>query len=189
MDQDLIEWGCCSLGFEDNIYKLCNTCNKAYHLKCLNNDVDNLKAIKHATDWIGPCCIRPLHATGNKDNTPVKCDPNITVRASKRQALSSPPEIEIEGPVTRTEVRNIMEEIIQKHISDLMVQMTKNGLFCLIKGTIKSSSSGTIIMFSNPKRKKKELPGEEVFEETTEEEEAGTSTMEVSEKEQRKYKY
>ncbi|CAG5007399.1 unnamed protein product [Parnassius apollo] len=124
MDQDLIEWGCCSLGFEDNIYKLCNTCNKAYHLKCLTNDVDNLKAIKHATDWIGPCCIRPLHATGNKDNTPVKCDPNITVRASKRQALSSPPEIEIEGPVTRTEVRNIMEEIIQKHISDLMVQMT-----------------------------------------------------------------
>ncbi|CAG4962477.1 unnamed protein product [Parnassius apollo] len=38
------------------------------------------------------------------------------------------------------------------------------------------------------KRRKKKLPGEEVFEETTEEEEVDTSTEEDSEKEQRKYK-
>lgn len=123
MSSMAIEWGCCSLELKDNKYKLCSKCGKAHHFSCLTWEGDYV-TMEQSSDWIGPCCVRCIRAADEQD-TPARTNPNATVRASKRQALSSPP-VNTEGPVTLSEVRNIMEDVIQKHMSDLMVQMNIN---------------------------------------------------------------
>lgn len=64
--------------------------------------------------WICPLCT-DAHKVGENDNTPVKYDPNVSVRPRKKPALNSPPG---DKPVTRDE----MEDIIQ----GFMVEVNKS---------------------------------------------------------------
>ncbi|CAG4976855.1 unnamed protein product [Parnassius apollo] len=101
-------WGCCSIGLQDQHYMQYTECTKLYHLECLS--IPSNEDDPTTSTWLCPQC----HGTqklGNNDNTPVRYNPNITVR--KRQALNSPPKASDERPITRDE----MQEIIKDRIS------------------------------------------------------------------------
>lgn len=57
------------------------------------------------------------------DNSPVRTADNVTVRSTKRQALSSPPNVET-SPLTREEAQTIMENILKEHLANLLHQLT-----------------------------------------------------------------
>ncbi|KAL0850832.1 hypothetical protein ABMA28_006752 [Loxostege sticticalis] len=106
-------WGCCALGLLDDKYVKCSKCKYAYHFTCLASNEDEEQSTASA-EWMCPLCnVTPKNQ--NKDNTPVRYNPNITIRASKRPALNSPPSAE--KPLTREEMLNIAH--------DMMSQMEK----------------------------------------------------------------
>ncbi|CAG5009833.1 unnamed protein product [Parnassius apollo] len=102
-------WGCCSIGLQDQNYMICTECTKLYHLECLS--IPNNEDDPTTSTWLCSQC----HGTqklGNNDNTPVRYNPNITVRPGKRQALNSPPKASDERPITRDEMQEIIKDVV-----------------------------------------------------------------------------
>ncbi|KAL4711255.1 hypothetical protein ACJJTC_019096 [Scirpophaga incertulas] len=92
-----LQWGCCEVGLQDKIYMQCTECLKAYHNGCIyasgnSNDTQPSKA-----KWLYPLCT---DKSGNNDNTPVRYNPNITVRPGRKPTPISP-NITCEQPMTR----------------------------------------------------------------------------------------
>lgn len=64
----------------------------------------------------------------NNDNTPALSNANVTKRPTKRQALDSPPQAEnsSEAPITRSDLRAIVEEITDRRSETLLAQLTSS---------------------------------------------------------------
>ncbi|CAK1591613.1 unnamed protein product [Parnassius mnemosyne] len=104
-----VVWGCCSIGLQDQNYMQCTECTKLYHLECLS--LSSNQDDSSTSNWLCPQC----HGTqkmGNNDNTPVRYNPNITVRPGRRQALNSPPNASDEKPITRYEMQEIIKDVV-----------------------------------------------------------------------------
>lgn len=150
-DQSLI-WGCCNPTAEDSEnlrYIKCGSCKKAYHKACLQfSDVEEFY------NWICPSCTpKSINAEGTSARK------NVTLRPPKRPALNSPPMTvesaitkdtirdivytvlhEEDNPntgITRDEVKNVMEEVMQKEINGLMLKI-RNDISTFFKTELKS---------------------------------------------------
>ncbi|CAK1597246.1 unnamed protein product [Parnassius mnemosyne] len=104
MSADNNDWGCCGDNPDTEEYIKCQKCSKKLHVACLSSP-SVIKPSELST-WECPLCTSLRPKTGHNDNTPVRFNPNVTVRASKRQALQSPPII----GASADEVRGIMQE-------------------------------------------------------------------------------
>ncbi|CAG5021553.1 unnamed protein product [Parnassius apollo] len=104
MSTDNNDWGCCGDNPDTEEYIKCQKCSKKFHVACLSSP-SIIKPSEFST-WECPLCTSLRPKTGHNDNTPVRFNPNVTVRASKRQALQSPPII----GASADEVRGIMQE-------------------------------------------------------------------------------
>lgn len=93
-------------------------------------------------NWTCPHCFETTPKGTKNDNTPININPNVTMRRSKRQALSTSPgndnsPIKTTVAVTREEVRNIMDDTLEKHLSELMQKFNTN-MHMLIDPELKS---------------------------------------------------
>lgn len=116
-----LEWGCCSVSNDDDNYTKCSKCKKAYHHLCLFAGKNKPTPTKVPKDWLCPRCRESTPKASKNDNTPIRTCQNVTLRPTKRPALSSPPSRQ-DSPVTREEMREIMEEILLKHMEDFRKQ-------------------------------------------------------------------
>lgn len=130
-----LEWGCCSSGNQDDNYLQCATCKTAYHSACVypgktkhKNGADTPK------DWTCPRCREATPKIAKNDNTPVRQGQSTAARPVKRQALSSPGKQD--SSVTREEIREIMEEVLQKHMTVFKKQFCKE--LDVVKDELKS---------------------------------------------------
>lgn len=115
-----LNWGCCSVSNEDDNYTLCPKCKKAYHHLCLFAGKNKPKLTKVDKDWLCPRCRESTPKASKNDNTPFRSAQNITLRPTKKPTLSQPSKND--SPVTREEMREIMEEILLKHMEDFKKQ-------------------------------------------------------------------
>ena len=118
MDATVSEWGCCSINDKNEKFLQCDLCKKAFHYKCLNLDYTSKK-----TAWTCPICDSKTPKTKNNDNTPVRFNPNITVRSKKRPALESPPGATI-ASITEDSVRTIIKEEMNRQADTLIEKIT-----------------------------------------------------------------
>ncbi|CAK1594517.1 unnamed protein product [Parnassius mnemosyne] len=102
-------WGCCSIGLQDQNYMQCTECTKVYHLECLS--LSSNQDDPATSNWLCRQC-RGTEKIGNNDNTPVRYNPNITVRPGRKQALNSPPNASDERPITRYEMQEIIKDVV-----------------------------------------------------------------------------
>jgi hypothetical protein len=107
--KDGLTWGCCVFGLQDNKYVDCMKCKKAFHIECISM-TDDQEELATST-WLCPLC-HDSGRKGNKDDTPVRYNPNITVRPGKRQALNSPPTND--NPITTKEMQGIIEGVMSE---------------------------------------------------------------------------
>ncbi|CAG4951930.1 unnamed protein product [Parnassius apollo] len=114
-------WGCCTLqeGYDDDIKY--TKCLKAYHLACVS-----VKALEINLKWICPNCASTIPKRGTIDNTPVRFNPNVTVRSYKRQALLSPPNNNEAHPLTHDDVRAIMNDVLKSHMADFTKEINRS---------------------------------------------------------------
>lgn len=112
-----LEWGCCTTGNEEDNYVKCSKCKAAYHHLCLSAGQKKLTSSNVHKDWLCPKCRESTPKGSKNDNTPIRQLQNVTVRPSKRPAMSSPP-CKQDSPVTREALREIMEEVLLKHMED-----------------------------------------------------------------------
>jgi hypothetical protein len=115
-------WGCCALqeGSADDVN--CTSCLKTYHLACISV-ADSVIKIQ---SWKCPNCVCSAPKRCSNDNTPVRFNPNITVRTSKRQALSSPPNNNMTQPITHDDVRAIMSDVLKSHMADFAKEINRS---------------------------------------------------------------
>ncbi|CAG4982136.1 unnamed protein product [Colias eurytheme] len=118
MSASELEWGCCSLIDINEEYIHCIKCKKSFHCKCMNLDSTTCEP----TAWICPICVSQTPKTKNNDNTPVRFNPNITVRGNKRQALQSPPGTST--TMAEDSVRAIIQEVIGNQFDTLIGKFT-----------------------------------------------------------------
>lgn len=125
------EWGCCTLSNQDDKYLQCTKCMTAYHFSCVypgkttrGNSSDTSK------NWTCPSCREATPKAAKNEISPARQVQNTAARPTKRPALSSPPGKQ-DSPVTRDGIREIMEEVLQKHMSDFKKQ------FCRELDTVK----------------------------------------------------
>lgn len=104
MTQPAVSFGCCDLGLKDKKYWTCSECEKAYHLKCLNTEG------KYLDNWKCPMCLSAKFRGIINDNTPV--------RPGKRVALSPPAQDPV-TPVTRDDVRSIIQSELGSFLSKI----------------------------------------------------------------------
>lgn len=113
-------WGCCDLqeGNDDDVN--CSKCFKAYHLACVS-----IETWGENQNWICSTCNCTVPKRTNNEITPARFNPNITVRSSKRQALSSPPNNEA-NQLTQDDVRAIMNDVLKTHMSDFTKEINRS---------------------------------------------------------------
>lgn len=124
-------WGCCPSGGDNETeFMNCISCGKSYHLACINSGNAKASFTRLTTDWTCPkCSIRPKG--GNSDNTPLRCTKeNVSMRASKRAALQSP-KLDVEGGLTRNDVREVVQDIFNDQMEKLFIRFDKH-----IKATV-----------------------------------------------------
>lgn len=80
MAQSNFVWGCCTTGDKNEKYLQCEVCMKAFHHDCLS-----LEASFEQSSWICPFCASTSSKRLNNDNTPVRFNPNVTVRSKKKR--------------------------------------------------------------------------------------------------------
>lgn len=112
-----LEWGCCTSGETGDGFVKCNNCKKAFHFACVA-----LSDHERGTVWYCPMCV-PKNK--KNDNTLAGSGNNITFRAQKRQAFSSP-EQDKSVPITSAEIRNIVQDVIKSEMRELLVDLTFN---------------------------------------------------------------
>ncbi|XP_053606954.1 uncharacterized protein LOC128673250 [Plodia interpunctella] len=114
-------WGCCSAKANEESYIVCDICVKQYHAECLGMTSDYIP--QENEKWICPICKMTCVTNHNNDSTPVRFNPNVTVRPTKRQALQSPPNSSTEeAAITKEDVRAIIEEVSQQQMEGLVSQ-------------------------------------------------------------------
>lgn len=112
------KWGCCALEHIDKSFIRCKVCKNAFHHECLG-----LESTCDLTSWsCSQCTIKPSEAI-NIDITPVRFNPNITMRTNKRQALQSPPN-PATIPLTEESVRAIVENVMELKMNSLLEKIT-----------------------------------------------------------------
>lgn len=120
MDDSGIEWGCCQLDDKNEKSLQCDGCKKSFHYSCLA-----LNLSRELTSWTCPICTSMAPKEKNNDNTPVRFNPNTTARTTKRQALQSPPDTSA-APVTESEVRTIVEDVMEDKMETFLTKITLN---------------------------------------------------------------
>lgn len=124
-NNNLIQWGCCNgdMASENSSYINCTQCSKTFHYACLGLE-EKLITSESATAWVCPTCLSKVPKGNKNDNTPAR---NVSMnRGNKRTAPNSPPVIESEVNVTRDDVRNIIQEIMQTNLNSLVTKF--NGM-------------------------------------------------------------
>lgn len=103
-----IDWGCCSLGLEDDQYLTCTNCKKSFHEACLSltKSCGPATATSDVEAWT---CLLCTKKQPKNDNTPLNRYSNVTTRPSKRQAPNSPANTEDPKPITRDDMQDILE--------------------------------------------------------------------------------
>lgn len=95
----------------------------AYHVACVYpGKTKSGSGTDKPKDWTCPKCREATPKAAKNDNTPVRQVQSIASRPTKRPALSSPPD-KRDSPVTRDEIRVIMDEVLQQHLSDFKKQI------------------------------------------------------------------
>ncbi|CAH2092779.1 unnamed protein product [Euphydryas editha] len=116
------QFNCCdqTTDYDDSI--CCAKCNKRYHSKCLQLQVDLNTNID--VDWICPSCL-PRISRGNNEDIPVRnkntstgSERNISKRSNKRVAVSSP-----ERTTQQNDIREIVSDIVKAEIKDMLTQI------------------------------------------------------------------
>ncbi|CAH2097786.1 unnamed protein product [Euphydryas editha] len=118
MVEPIMKWGCCQLTDQTEEFFQCDRCKKAFDYKCLALDL-----FRELTAWTCPICISKTPNVKNNDNTPVRFNPNITVRNNKRPALQSPPDPS-PAPITENGIRAIIEDVIGNQMETLLGKFT-----------------------------------------------------------------
>lgn len=105
---DGIVWGCCSLGLQDDCYRVCTNCKKAFHEACLSSTKRGELAtpVRDAAAWTCLPCTKKQY---KDDSTPLEPYPNVTTRPGKRLAPNSPPIAEDPKPISRDEMQDILK--------------------------------------------------------------------------------
>ncbi|CAH2101902.1 unnamed protein product [Euphydryas editha] len=101
-------WGCCENNNYSDDFLECVVCTKSYHLDCLSLSTD--VNVRDSSEWECPLCNTLRPKSSNNDNTPVRFNPNVTLRACKRQALQSPPSTAL----LASDIRNMFQEYTLK---------------------------------------------------------------------------
>lgn len=133
-----MQWGCCTASNDDKNSVRCSKCKKAFHILCLNASKNKQSPLPadFGEDWLCPRCYDLMAPKEVKsDNTPIRQSKNVTIRPSKRPALSSPPGKQ-DAPITRDDMKEIMEEVLKNHIVDLKNQFINE--LATIKDEMKS---------------------------------------------------
>lgn len=117
---DNISWGCCAGDNGDDPFTTCTECSKVYHLNCLllpSKTVQN--------DWICPLCRSTTPKPVKNDNTPTR---NVTTtRGNKKKSRnSSPSEVNPEPAITRSDVRDIVREVMQSQLKEMITTLNGN---------------------------------------------------------------
>ncbi|CAG5048260.1 unnamed protein product [Parnassius apollo] len=123
-----LSWGCCDGGSAHDAFLRCTNCKKVYHKSCLALP-ENQDMTESLYGWKCPLCTSKAPKSGKDDNMPVR---NITVRGSKKQSYS-PPCKSSDTPVTRDEVKEIVQTVIQKEMESLYNKISKSVLDTLNK--------------------------------------------------------
>ncbi|KAL0859722.1 hypothetical protein ABMA27_010084 [Loxostege sticticalis] len=121
----LRKWACCAKDEGDSECNICAECGLAYHLVCLGLSVPT-----EGGEWRCPkCAVRKLHSDDTlirtlTDDIVETSEDNVTRRATKRQAISSP--IAETSTVTRDDVHNIVKGVFKSEMGVLLTQMNNN---------------------------------------------------------------
>ena len=122
-----MSWGCCNTPKKNDRYTQCLQCKKVYHFGCLG--IDSHSSV--LTNWKCPKCNRqktsdetPVRSAINRTNSKAT-DLNVTKRSYKRQALSSPTSPITNEQITHENIRNIVNDAIEKQTSNFMISINK----------------------------------------------------------------
>lgn len=119
MSQSKISWGCCGAETDDDEYVVCAVCNSAFHLACLSYNNTDITSLQSTSTWTCPSCDRDKPKQRSSKNPPMRPNSFVTTRPIKRTALNSPPGVAVE-PISKDDVRDIVQEVVKKEISGLM---------------------------------------------------------------------
>ncbi|CAG4985159.1 unnamed protein product [Colias eurytheme] len=130
---DKFTWGCCQPENENEPFDdfiLCLKCKKKYHNACISLDKTSL-TLETRANWYCPECVRSEPKTMKNDNTPIR---NVsTTRGSKRQALNSPPMHTNQMPITRDDIREVVQEVFQDTLNNFLSKIHEDFLKTLNK--------------------------------------------------------
>lgn len=117
---DELIWGCCDQNSKDTKkdYLKCAICKKAFHYDC--SDIFQESDYIKPKDWLCSLCEDITTKKGNNDSKPQNR------RSTKRQAISSPIEEPSNTPITRQDLRSIVDEIVQNQTKNIVMQVKKN---------------------------------------------------------------
>lgn len=114
-----MEWGCCGVNNSNDDFIECKVCGKAFHIACVTSS--EAKSCDEDSQWSCPMCSIKRPKGSNNDNTPVRFNPNITLRSSKRPALQSPPKSD--SGLTNDDVRSIVQDVMEKEMNALLSKL------------------------------------------------------------------
>lgn len=129
------QWGCCLAEscpseLDSSNYLQCITCGKAFHFECMSLNANGASVSStEPNKWKCSSCFNSDKKYPKKDDTPIRSNPNVTVRSCKRQALQSPSppnRASTQPPVTKREIRTIVEEVTDKRSEILLRQLTQS---------------------------------------------------------------
>ncbi|CAG4963417.1 unnamed protein product [Colias eurytheme] len=117
-------WGCCTPHQKNkDPYIVCVKCEKNYHFACMGLDEASLSPEMRSV-WSCPDCVRAIPRASNNDNTPLR---NVsTVRGNKRQAVNSPPMVNVSPTITREDIKDVVQEVLKDTLNNLFAKMNDN---------------------------------------------------------------
>lgn len=131
-----LKWGCCKDQSKDDTYSVCITCKKGYHHACLPTvDMDD-------PEWKCPNCVPKAI---RNDQTPVGTSRgNVTLRAHKRQAIGSPADAADGSPIFKDDVSDIVRLILKEQATAAEPPVTRNEVKTILQEVLQSELSGLI---------------------------------------------
>lgn len=138
-------WGCCSEGGQNEEFVICNTCLRAFHLDCVSLPVENNVV---GMVWYCPSC---LPKTKKNDNTLAHPQQGsyVTIRPPKRQAFNSPEQTR-ESILKREEVKKVVRNIMETEFhSKGSEAITRTDVKDIVQEVIKTEMRGLLAVLSS----------------------------------------